>query len=237
MPKNTKLGEDAAIYQQKNSKQSEREKLKDMPWSKKISYLWDYYRYHALITILLAASIAYTIYSVTKPKVEVELFAVIINNTVEPQTWDEYKDKVAEHLKLDPEREDVMLNYSFYYNGAADYEANMRQAFAVYLASSEIDVVIAPLSEFSDYVENGFFAPLSDQLPTDLYSYLTDRFYLSGTADNPKVSAYGIYLEDTKLYREHSLPTDEDPVLIGIVSNSLHKANTVEFIRYLFNEK
>lgn len=236
MPKKTRLGDDAAIYQQRNT-QSEKEKLKDMPWKKKISYLWDYYRLHALFTILGIAFISYTIYAFVKPKVEPKLYAVIINNTIETEVWDEYKEKISDYLEINPQEEDVILNYNFYYNSTPDYEASMRQAFGIYLAASEIDVVIAPFSEFEDYVKKGFFTPLSDQLPTDLYSLLTDKFYLSDTEDNPRVAAYGIYLSDTKLYREYSLPTDDDPYLIGIIANSKYKENSVEFIRYIFSEK
>lgn len=236
MAKNTRLGDDAAIYQRHN-RQSEKEKLKDMPIKKKLSYLWDYYRYHTLIIIASALFIVYIVYTFTKPKIENQLFTVIINNTVTPEVWDEYTEKITEHLELDTLSEDVMLNYTFYYNGDREYEANMRQAFGVYLAAAEMDVVIAPMSEFSNYVNYSFLTPLSDQLPTDLYSSLADKFYMSDTDDNPKVDAYGIYLKDTKLYKEYSLPTEEDPVLIGIIANSTHKENSVEFIRYLFNEK
>ena len=236
MSKKTRLDEDALIYNKKD-RQSEKEKLKDMPFKKKLSYLWDYYRYHALLIIGLVLIISYTVYTFTKPKIDTRLSTIIINNTIDSQVWDDYTEKITEHLDLDTLSEDVRLNYSFYYNGAVDYEANMRQAFGVYIAASEIDVVIAPMSEFADYVSYGFFTPLSDQLPTDLYSSLTDKFYLSGTEDNPKVAAYGIYMADTKLYSERSLPTEEDPVLIGIIANAPHKENSVEFIRYLFNEK
>lgn len=237
MPKNSRLGEDAAIYQQ-NNRQSEKEKLKGLPWNKKISYFWDYYRYHVLLFIVLAAFISYAIYTFTKPKVEPRLYTAIVNNTVDTQIWDEYAEKMDEHLKLDTVSENVVLNYNFQYNGSPEYEVNSRQAFAIYLAASEIDVIIAPLSEFSNYVDKGFFTPLSDQLPTDLYSSLTDRFYLADTEDNPRVSAYGIYLGDTKLYREHSMYVDDDdPILIGIVLNSNYKENAAEFIRYIYNEK
>lgn len=236
MPKNTRLDEDAAIYQERDNR-TEKEKLRDMPWKARISHLWEYYRYHALFFIVLGIFLSYTIYSFMKPKIDTKLFTIIINNTIDPQIWDEYQLTLAEHLELDPELEDVVLNYSFYYNGTPDYESNMRQAFTIYAGASEIDVVIAPLSEFADYVEYGFFTPLSEQLPTDLYSSLTDKYYIAGTEDNPKPTAYGIYLEDTKLYREHSMPTDDDPVLIGIVSNSPHRENSIEFIRHIFNEK
>lgn len=236
MAKKTKLGDDAVIYQ-KRDRQSEREKLKNLPFKKKIGYLWDYYRYHALGIIILISFISYGIYTFTRPKVENKLYAVIINNTVTPEVWDEYEGILTEYLELNPQIENVELNYRFYYNGDIEYETSMRQTFVVYLAAAEIDVIIAPISEFNNYVKNGFFTPLSEQLPTDLYSSLADKFYLGSNEDNPRIDAYGIYMEDTKLYRTHSLPTDGDPVLIGIVSNSTHKENAVEFIRYLFNEK
>lgn len=236
MSKKTRLEEDAIIYQ-KHDKQSEKEKLKEMTFKKKMGYLWEYYRFHALFIIIMLAFISYAIYTFTKPKVENKLYTVIINNTVEPQIWDEYKEIITEYLDLDTLTEDLVLNYNFYFNSDPEYEVNMRQAFVVYLAASEIDLIIAPMSEFSNYVDNGFLTPLSDQLPTDLYSSLADKFYLSDTKDNPKVAAYGIYMNDTKLYMEHSRPTEDDPVLVGIVTNSAHKENSVEFIRYLFGEK
>ena len=105
------------------------------------------------------------------------------------------------------------------------------------LVTADIDLVIAPFPEFATNVEVGIFDPLSDQLPTDLYSSLTDKFYLSGTEENPKVAAYGIYLKDTKLFKEYSQTSDDDPFLIGIVRNSTNKDNAVKFIRYIFNEK
>ena len=236
MSKETRLDDDAMIYQ-KTDKQSEKEKLKEMSWNQKLSYLWDYYRYHALILIASVVFVSYFIYSFTKPKIVTGLNVVIANNTIEHHIWDEYTEKVTDYLKINPQLEEVKLDYGYYYNGSLDYAASMRQSFSVHLAASEIDVVIAPLSEFSVYVTNGVFAPLSDQLPTDLYSSLTDKFYLSDTEDNPKVAAYGIYIADTKLYRNHSLPTEKDPVLIGITINSKNKENAREFIRYIFNEK
>lgn len=236
MPKNTRLGEDAAIYQKKEKK-TEKEKLKDMNFKMRLSYLWDYYRYQALIIIALVILIPYSIYSFTKPKVAIVLNTAIVNNTIVTDVWSEYKEKLTEYLDLNPQLQEVKLNDGFYFNGSLEYSANMRQALGVYVASSEIDIIIAPESEFFSFVELGFFAPLSDQLPTDLYSSLTDKFYLSATESNPKVMAYGIYVDDTKLYREYSIPTSDDPVLIGIVTNSKHKEYAKDFIRFLFNEK
>jgi ABC-type molybdate transport system substrate-binding protein len=236
MTKKTRLDDDATIYK-KNDRQSEKEKLKDMSTKEKLSYFWDYYRYHALIVISLILILSYIIYTYTKPRLEVSLNAAVINSTIASEIWNEYAEKVTEYMELDPLSEELRINDTFYFNGSPDYEANMRQALAIYVAATDIDIVFAPESEFTNYADNDFFAPLSDQLPTDLYSSLTDMFYLSDTEDNPKVAAYGIYVSDTKLYKEHSYPTENDPVIIGIISNSKRKQNAVEFIRFLFSEE
>ncbi|HPU62887.1 MAG TPA: hypothetical protein PK304_01910 [Mobilitalea sp.] len=237
MPKKTRLGDDAAIYQQNNTQMSEKEKLKNMSWKERFDYIWEYYKYHGLAILFAIVFIIYIINSITKPKTETRLYAAIVDNPIPIEIWSEYKDKLTDYLELDPQTEEIFLNYNFYFNTASDYEANMRQVFIAHLTASQIDLIIAPLSEFSQYVKNGFFDPLSDQLPTDLHSLLTEKFYLASTDDNPRDSAYGIYLTDTKLFREYSMTTDDEPYLVGIVSNSQYKKNAIEFIRYVFSEK
>lgn len=236
MDKKTRLDEDASIYQP-IKETTEKEKLKDMTVKKRISYLWEYYKVHALIIIGIIALIVYVVHEIKTPNVEVKLYAAVINSTIETNVWDEYETKMIENLELDPVTSEVFFNDMFYYNGASDYEANVRQAFAIYITAAEFDIIIAPQSEFSNYVWSEFLDPLSDQLPTDLYSALTDSFYLSATEDNPKIDAYGIYLADTKLFKEHAIPIEDDPYIIGIVTNSQHKENATKFIRYIYNEE
>lgn len=235
MAKQTKLGEDATIYQPKKET-SEKERLKNMSVKKRFSHLWEYYKIHGLIIIAIIALIIYIVYQIRTPNVDVKLYAAIINNTIETEVWDDYEERMIEYLELDPVTSEIFFNDIFYYNSTPDYEANVRQAFAIYITAAEIDLIIAPISEFANYVNFGFLDPLSDQLPTDLYSSLTDDFYLSGTEDNPKVYAYGIYLADTKLFKENARPVEDDPYIIGIVANSQHKENAVKFIRYIYTE-
>lgn len=233
MPKQTKLNEDAEIYQPRKQ-QSEKEKLRDMPFKKKLSYLWEYYRYHALVFVASVVLIIYVIYTIVKPNIETELYVALINNTFEDKVLADYKEKLAEHLALDPKKKEVTINSSFYFNGAGDYEMDMRQILITYVAAENVDIIIAPKSEFSGYAYHGFFSPLSDQLPTDLYSSLTNRYYISSQEEDPKEDSYGIILSDTDLFKNNAKFTEEDPYVLGIVANSQHKENSVEFIRLLF---
>ncbi|NLL73040.1 MAG: hypothetical protein GX237_05885 [Clostridiales bacterium] len=235
MSKKTRLGDDASIYQPK-AQLSEKEKLKDMPIKKRFAYLWEYYKIHALIIVAVIGFSVYIIHEIRTPKADIDLYAAIINNPIETEVWDDYEARIMEYLELDPVKSKIFFNDMFVYNSTPDYEMSARQAFVAYVTTANIDLVIAPQSEFSNYVINNFLTPLSDQLPTDLYGALTNNFYLATTEDNPKVSAYGIYVDDTKLFKDNSRQLEDDPFIIGIVANSTHKENAVKFIRYIFAE-
>jgi ABC-type molybdate transport system substrate-binding protein len=111
---------------------------------------------------------------------------------------------------------------------------NMKQALATYISTSEVDVIIAPESQFYGYAYRGYFSKLSDELPTDIYSSLTDQFYITDMEEDTEKDAYGIYLTDTKLYKNNTVNTE--PYVLGILVNSEHREASVDFIRYLFNE-
>jgi len=229
MPKHSTLGDNAEIYQPRK-KQTEKEKLHDLPFKKKATYLWEYYRTHAFIFIAVIALTSYIIYTIVTPKVETKFYAAIINSAIDTQVLTDYGADFSKHLQLDPKKEEIILNSSFYFSGEADF--NLRQALATFIATSEVDVIIAPESEFASFAANGFMNKLSDQLPTDLYASMTDRFYFSDVVEDPESNAYGIYLSDCGLFKDYT--NIKDPYILGILVNAPNKNNTIEFIRYLF---
>ena len=234
MPKQTRLDENAVIYQTRREL-TEKEKLKDMSTRKKLSYLWEYYKIHALVTIVVISVLSYIIHNVLTPNIESQFYAAMVNNTISPEILEEYQTNFAKQLQLDPETESIELNTSFMVSSNDEYSMNMKQVLSTYVAAQQVDIMIAPQSVFADYAYYGFMEKLSDQLPTNVYSSLTDNFFITDLEDNTEKNVYGIFLTDTKLYQNNADNTD--PYVLGIIANSKHKANAVEFIRYLFNEK
>ncbi len=233
MPKETRLEEDAVIYQPRQ-KLTEKQKLKDMTLQGKIDYLWEYYRIHAFVIVCAIAFTAYIIYEIITPDIETRFYAAIINNSIPEEVWEQYDTDFREYLELDPKTENIHLNHSFYLNSPGEYSMNMQQALSTYIAAGEIDVIIAPESIIKDYVYYGFFEKITDQIPTDLYTSLTDYLFVSNTEEDAKKNVYGIYLTDTKLFSENANNTD--PYVISILANAAHKENATEFIRMLYNE-
>ncbi len=228
MPKQTRLGDTAEIYQPRK-RQSEKEKLSEMPMKKKLAYLWYYYKIHALVIILTVAIISYFIYTVVTPKTDIRLNAVFLQNAIDDKVLEDYRLQLSDYLKVDKsKKQDIEFNTNFYDVGQALAPLN------AFVAARELDVMIVPESEFENFAKNGFFDKLSEQLPTDLYSLMTNRFYITSQTDDTEKNAYGIYLTDTDLYKNNSVSTE--PYVLGIVANSKHKDNAVEFIRYLFQQ-
>ena len=155
MPRKTALDDSAELYQIRKQK-TEKEKLRELPRKKKLEYIWEYYRFHALGIIAGFAIIAYIIYQIATPNIENVFYVAWINNTIHEDIIEEVQADYAEHLDLDPKTEQVLFNTSFYFNASPDFAMNARQILPTYVAAQEVDVIIAPESEFQSYAYNGF---------------------------------------------------------------------------------
>lgn len=233
MPKQSRLGDDAYIYQP-HKQQTEKEKLSEMSFKGKLDYLYEYYKFHALAVIAAIALVSYFIYTALHPVASPQFSAAMINNTVDDRIVEQLATDFSNRLQLDPKRETVDLNTTYNFGVDDQYMSQMKQVLITKIQAHQVDVIIAPESLFYDYAHAGILDKLSDQLPTDIYSSLADQFYLTDTEDDAQKNAYGIYLTNTKLYRDYA--DNSDPYVLGIVINSPDEANTIEFIRYLFNE-
>ena len=233
MSKKTTLDNDAYIYKKKEAK-TEKEKLQDMKLKQKLAYLWEYYRLHALFFVIIVLFISYAIYSAVKPKVETSLYVAIVNNNLEDDTLDELNADIETALNLDLKKEKVFLNSSFYLNADAGYAMNYKQALITFVAASEIDIIIAPQSEFANFAQNGFFHDLTEQLPTHLYTSLAENFFISTSYEDPEKKAYGIYLSGAKYYHDNS--HEGEPYILGFVLNSPNRNNSIDFIEYMFKK-
>ncbi len=236
MPKQIRPDEQDALIFHPMEKQTEKEKLREMNFQGKLSYLWYYYKWYFIGTVAFIALVIYFINTILHPSASPKFYAAIINNPIEDNTLQEYKDDFAKHLQLNPKKELVEFNTSVYFDKGNSYTSAMAQALTTYISTKQVDVIIAPESVFKTYAYNGTFKKLSDELPTDLYTSLTDQFYLSNTeGDKKENSVYGIYLTNSELFQRNA--NNIDPYVLGIVVNGLHEENAIEFIRYLFHIK
>jgi len=230
IPEKTLLDDSADIYQPREEK-SVREKLKEMNTQEKLAFLWEYYKIQAGIIVLVIVVLAYIIKEIITPDVKPKFNAAIINSPVSTTMLQEYADAFADKLQLNPIRESVVLNDNFYLDDMGLASGSI-QALNAYIAGAEIDVIIAPETTFKQFAYYGYFRKLSEALPTDVYSSLADYFFISELEDDPEMNPYGIYLDESSIFG--GVKYKYDSYVLGIVANSQHPDNTVEFIRFIF---
>ena len=232
--KDTTLDNSADIYKPREEK-SEKQKLSEMTFQDKVSYLKSYYLAKTVAIIAIIAFAGYLFYTILTPKPETLLYAAIVNYAIPEETAATLQSDFSNHLGITSDKEEVMFDTSFYLgsgNDTSEYTMSAQEKLSVYFTAGDVDVLIAPESIIKNYASFGYLDKLTDQLPTDLCTSLSESFLFSTTEDNPVSGAYGIYLDGTALYNGTSDPTDR-PVL-AIVINSDQKQNAIEFIRYLF---
>lgn len=240
MPKETRLNESAEIYNRHREDKSEKEKWKDMTPKERYTYFKTYYLTKIIVTIAVIAFLGSLIYTMVKPKPETLVFAAILDYALTDEMVDSVETGFAEYIGMDPETQNLMFDNTFALSNTSDY--SVQQKFMTYLFAGELDIMIGGETQMKHQMEQGNLAPLSEQLPTELYTALKDEFVyasIANTDDNGYVESwqeekvYGLYLDNCEVYE--GLTLRERPV-IGIVVNSEQKENAVEFIRYLFNK-
>jgi predicted PolB exonuclease-like 3'-5' exonuclease len=100
MPKQSRLGDNAEIYQPRKV-QSEKEKLSGMPMKKRLAYLWEYYRIMALSVVLGIGLVSYIIYTIVVPKADIQLNVIFVSNLIDEQVLEDYRSQLSEYLHLD----------------------------------------------------------------------------------------------------------------------------------------
>lgn len=230
--KKTALNDEASIYHHRDEA-TEKEKWNSLHGRKRWEYFKSYYLLKfviAVIGIAVAGSLLYTIFS---PKPEDVFYAAIIDGSMTAEQAERAAEEFGQLISLDEETEKMTFDRDYYFEGAG-YES--LQKFATYNAVGQIDITIMPLSVFEKYGPGGYFLPLSEVLPTDLYLELSPYMVECQIKDRDGVliensaSMYGIRIEESFLYEGLTL---KEPVVAAINSNDKNLERVVEFLRYL----
>ncbi|NLJ90052.1 MAG: hypothetical protein GX323_04055 [Clostridiales bacterium] len=253
--KKTSLDENAYIYQRRDEK-SEKEKFKEMTLKEKWIHFVEYYLVKVLIGLAATAGLVYLLYSIIAPKPETVLHIVTINNFLNEETATSLEEEISEYLNLG-DREEVTIDYNYFMDfspiGEEDTTETTEEEFTfnpnfalqssntatshmrltAYIAAQEIDIIIAPMGLFEQFMAADYFDNLEDILPTDIFAALSDKLYKGTTQENTSTKPYGIVLDELPGYK---LSNNEEPRVLGIVVNSLHKDNSISYIRYLLEE-
>lgn len=220
----------------KESVKRERQKFSELPTlSKKLEYIWDYYRYWILgiaVAIAFCVSIGSSIYHNIK---YTQIFCcAIFNNPLPDDIASSLESGFSDYYGLDPESETMYFDHSYIISEDGDPDTNYItiQKIGAMVASKSIDVMAGDEFTIGQYAIDGYFYNLEELLPAETYEALSE-YMVSYTYEEEGITApYAIDLSQSDLVKNGTIYV-EDPIA-GIVINSQHPLVAVEFLEYIF---
>lgn len=231
--KDTRLNEDAAIYNRQKP-QSEKEKWKNLSSKEKKQYFKDYYFKPLLLSLFIILIVGWLLYSIFSPKPKTVLTVSLINCTMSDENADTLASSLEDYLEIDKNKENVYIDTSLFIDTENRSEASMasEQKMSIYSFSGEYDIIIAERELFDRYAANGFFYSLAEALPSNLYNEFSSNFVMSKVKDlGNEELPYGISIKGYKRFDELDAIMI-DPV-IAIAANGKNRENAVNTIQWL----
>ncbi len=233
--KKTALGDDAEIYTY-NENMSTRDKLK----GKSIKEKWEFFKQYYLLKVLgitiAAVFVLSLILTVVRPRKQCMIYVVSSDNAVTEEEKAAIKAAMTERLITNPKKQEIIFDDNFYFL-TDEYRAYQR--YMVYNTVGQITVSILPEEVFRDMVVNNQFKPISDVIPSDLFSKLADKMAISATKDEDgnmienSEKAYGLILNDCPLFKDVDY---SENVVLAVNSTGGSDGAAKTLIDFLFNK-
>ena len=203
--------------------------LKGMTRKKKAQYIWDYYKIHIIVTIIVFIGMVSFIHGqITKINYEFNL--TIIGSNLEGDKIDKFEKTLTPIVIKNPSQKqsaqiDSMAIASLTGGNEATSSQYM-QKFVAELSANVIDLLILSRSDYEVFEKQGAFLKLDNVQGMDLSSIKAEK--LEGTSDK---GVYGISLQDNKILSDYGVNT-QDKVLC-IPSSTKQKEKSILAIKWI----
>ena len=236
----------------------ERNMIKQKSLKEKISYFFDYYKWHTLAVIaILAAAVSMIIHWANMK--DCALYVCLLNTMTSNQTKD-YVQRFEEYAEIDRADYEVTFDTSMYIEigGRDSVTATSFQKLAIYTAAGDLDVIVTDPEIIEYYVDQGIFYDLRQILSPEQIALYEPRFFYVDqvivdaiqaadargesyeavfsdprqpeTMENPV--PVGIFLDDCQGLKENVQFFDEE-IVLTVVINSSNVETALKFIDFV----
>lgn len=216
--------------------------LKNGTVKQKIIYIWDYYKWHIIIPLVLViAIVSHIINVITAPDVILNGVLMNVYSMENSFSGDEFLTGFYEKQKIDPKEQEVNLNMNLYFSTqseTANYES--MQVLMAWHAADSLDFIGSDLSCMTELTYRGYFSDLREVLTEEqitkyepYFLYMDQDFYVnrSEKINNMEDVSNMTYPDPTKPEEM----VDPIPVMIDVSKNeqlSEAYANVKEMIAF-----
>lgn len=235
---------------------TEREKWDSLSTSKRIQYIWDYYKLPIFIICVVLYCIGFMIYRYVTHK-DTVLYAALTNVSMGETLEEQLTDGFLADQEIDASKNMLTL-YSGWYltdNPASEYHEYTyatRMKVLASISSEQLDVVLMNQEAFDAFAQSGYLCNIEETLldvNPDLYEklkpYLVENIeILEDNADELIYDSSEEYVSETT---EYLMGVDlssagmikeagfGDTVYFGIIGNTPRMETAVEYPDYLFS--
>lgn len=240
----------------------EREALKNADFKTKWRYFLDYYKWHAIVTVLVIVAVISYIYGVVTAK-DSALFGYFLNTYENSETSEEFNNSLAEGLNIDLDQYTVTIDSTLQISTSEMTETTISSAekLMVTIAAKEVDFVAANQETFLQYATTDTFFDLREIFTEEELEKYQDYIYYvdmdvvrekeeivdSGSVETYVAKEYdhfapeemgdpvpmALCIQDSPKLDGYYYFTDKI-VPLGIVVNTQRLDTTLAFIDYLF---
>ncbi|MBQ0000850.1 MAG: hypothetical protein KBT01_04845, partial [Clostridiales bacterium] len=245
--------ENPNAFSDKLTKPTEKEKLKDLHGKKKLDYIWDYYKTHIIITLLVIAAVGYTVYE--KMHTKTPLISVTCANVTPSDELAEQLTTgfVKDYLQLDEKKYEIPIDTNLLVGEAAQtmdpqYAYTSQMKLMAYLSASEMHIMLMNQGALEEMALNSYLEELPEvfaSVDPELYDLVKDYIVEANmiVEDNQEevlkdrsipyeavfeAHPFALRLTGTPLFPEGSFDQD---IYLGIAVNADNLPCNTQYIR------
>ena len=227
----------------------------------KISYIWDYYKWHILIPVIIViAGISWIVNIITAPDIILNGVMMNIYKMESDFSGEELVNGFYDAHEIDSKEEEINLNMNLYFNSdSANDNYQTLQVLMAWHSADSLDFITSDLSAMTDLTYRGYFSDLREVLNADqLAMYepyflyvdqdffikrsekidemedVSDMTYPDPTKPEDMVDPIPVMIDISKSEKiAEAYSTDNNTIAFGITANVQNTKTTLNFLDYL----
>ena len=201
-----------------DSEISVKEKYKSLSGKKKLEFIYDYYKFPIIGTLLAIIIIGYMAYSFAT-KQDIYCNITYYGSTVNSENFNQIKDKLNENILGNDKRSSIftdtmLINFNSNYGD----DPTTTQAFAVRLAANEIDILLAEKNNFEYFAANNMLLDLNLLEGFNTLNISSDNL-ATAKDESGTDKTYGIKVDNLNLLKDAGFDNENTILCIAISSN------------------
>lgn len=222
---------------QENPFQKEEVHFKDLDRKKKLSYIWDYYKWPIIVVIGLLVTLAISLPQLIENSKEIVLYSAFVNTQLsDTDETHPLLQEFAEEKDIDIENKRMMLDCSMTinYENPSEFSMECSQKLTAMFSAKQLDVIVADKETYENYEVLGVYEDLEQLVDEEFIEKYKDKLVYGSTNDSDEQHAYAIEVTDSPVLQEYGAYIV--PAYFSVAVNAEHPENAVEFLEYLMGE-